>query len=154
MPTRSIPRSITIESMPTTQQATGSLPGDKGQCLIEVTVRYDEGGINYATYQNKPRGYYVSVSPIERGVSAGGCEYTRFGLFSGVSRFQEPATRFSAKALAKVAEKLKADKSYEDLIHRVLEKNGITIAEPELPLALEPGYHDGVERAIALDPVS
>ena len=36
--------------------------------FLKCELYYDKGGMNYFTYKNEPRGYYVSVSPVERTV--------------------------------------------------------------------------------------
>lgn len=68
---------------------------ERGVEYLVVSVHYSKGGMNYASYNQEPRGYYLSVSPETRG---GGT--VSFTLFSGTKSFLEPAKAFSAKRLA------------------------------------------------------
>ena len=106
---------ISIARIPTTTE---------GQ-FVEVEVSYSKGGINYFTYNNEPRGYWLGVQPItvrsDLGVS--------FMAFSGTKAFLEDAKRFSAKRLAELAAQGKSLPKYDQLMAHVLAKNGLTLAE-------------------------
>ena len=72
---------------------------------VKVTVYYDEGGMCYATYTTKPRGYYVSVGGV--GVSLSrpdGLVCESFGMFSALASHWENADRFNAKRLRMIAD--------------------------------------------------
>lgn len=60
---------------------------------IKVYFDYDLGGYNYFTHRQKPRGYYLTVVPVERG---GNLE--SFTAFTGVSECIKEVSRKSAKA--------------------------------------------------------
>src|SRR4051812_27427898 len=71
-----------------------------GENAVHVSVSYSEGGSNYFTGGQTPRGYHVSVSGVKR---ENGC--TAFiigGGGFGRRYFIAPATRFNAKTLAAV----------------------------------------------------
>lgn len=36
-----------------------------GDQELEISLYYDLGGMNYFTYKEEPRGYYLSISPVE-----------------------------------------------------------------------------------------
>ena len=61
---------------------------------LEVKVVYDKGGFSYATYKEIPRGYYLSVQPIE----VNGC-MVGFTAFSGIRLRLETTKRLSQKKL-------------------------------------------------------
>ena len=62
---------------------------------LEVEVYYDLGGHNYFTGDQVPRGYYLSVSPVELGDG-----WRRYTSFSGKKKFLlEDAKRKSGKRL-------------------------------------------------------
>lgn len=75
---------------------------------IKVELYYSLGGINYFTYKNEPRGYYLSVGPVERCALEGGGFMEGFTAFSGTKILVEPCARKSkgaeARALAKYDE--------------------------------------------------
>lgn len=74
------------------------LPTRKECHYIKVELYYDLGGMNYFTYKQEPRGYYVSVCPVERRVltdSTGRVYGTSEGFtaFSGTKMLLEPCQR-------------------------------------------------------------
>ena len=72
-----------------------------------MELYYALGGINYFTYKNEPRGYYLSVSPVERRMSYG-CMMESYTAFTGVKTLVEPCARkikgAEARALAQYDE--------------------------------------------------
>lgn len=113
--------------MASRRRTIAKLPLTKGEGhVIDIDISYCEGGIDYGTYRQKPRGYYLSVSPIEEGYSASGTKFTAFGLFSGLTQLIEPANRFSQKKL----DTLVAPQDVIDtLVAKVLDKNGLELVE-------------------------
>lgn len=96
---------------------------DKNNCL-EVTFYYDLGGYSYFTYREQPRGYYLSVTPIERKVKDGLVSEC-YTAFTGVKELIHPCTRKSAKAESIAAEKVQA---YEKMVvDYIVNKNGYKI---------------------------
>jgi hypothetical protein len=79
---------------------------DNNNC-IEVTFGYDLGGFSYATYKERPRGYYLRVLPMER-KQRDGLITESYTAFTGVSELIHPCTRKSAKAQAIATEKVTA----------------------------------------------
>lgn len=66
---------------------------NKGDCThIEASVYYSLGGMNYFTYKQEQRGYYISIVPVtrERGMIS-------FTAFTGRKGCCLPAKRQSAK---------------------------------------------------------
>jgi hypothetical protein len=70
---------------------------------IKISFGYELGGMNYFTGRVKPRGYYLTVYPVERGGNLEG-----FTAFSGVSECLHECTRKSAKAEKIASEKIPA----------------------------------------------
>lgn len=71
--------------------------------FIRISFGYDLGGMNYFTGRIKPRGYYLTVCPVERGNGMEG-----FVAFSGVSECLHECTRKSSKAEKTALEKIPA----------------------------------------------
>lgn len=83
--------------------------------VIRVEASYRMGGMNYFSGQSSPRGYYVSVGPME--VADGMCS---FMAFSGYAHCVEPANRFSDKKLKDFAANVM--KSQAELIQQLKTK--------------------------------
>lgn len=67
--------------------------------VMTFSVAFQGGGINYMNYKKEPRGFCVSLRPIEK---EGVTETWMFG--SGIKAFLEEAPRYNAKKLNKLAE--------------------------------------------------
>ena len=98
---------------------------------IKVEIYYSLGGYNYFTYRQEKRGYYISVSPVERREYAPGYIMEGTTCFTGYKALLKEVTRKSAKA-EKEAEAA-APQLREELIRRVMAENKLTYktAEPE-----------------------
>lgn len=92
---------------------------------LEVETFYSKGGMNYFTYEDERRGYYVECSPVEIGNNC----ITR-GLFDGAKIFIEPAKRFNKKRMAQLDEMTL--ENAKDLIQYVLEKNGLELEDEQI----------------------
>ena len=79
---------------------------DNNNCL-EVTFYYDLGGYNCFTHKEESRGYYLSVTPLERKVEDG-LVTECYTAFSGVRELIHPCNRKSTKAENVAREKLQA----------------------------------------------
>ena len=92
------------------------------QCnFIEVRIDYDLGGVSWATYEPKARGYYLSVTPVvvsDISVS--------FEAFTGVRTLLNEVKRQSKKGEAEAIRIMNAGKKQE-LIEYVTNKHGIEI---------------------------
>lgn len=88
---------------------------------LKIEVYYHLGGMNYFTYKEEKRGYYLSVSPVEK---HGGME--SYVGFSGIKQLVKGVARKSAKAEAE-AEKI-ASEQVENLIAMVCGKHGLVLA--------------------------
>lgn len=89
---------------------------------LKVEVYYKLGGVNYFTYQNEERGYYIGVTPVQRGDG-----FELFGAFTGIKECFIPCNRQSKKK-ADEAANIPVEK-YQHLIDYVLKKNGLEVAE-------------------------
>lgn len=87
---------------------------------IKCELYYNLGGINYFTYKEEPRGYYVSVSPVTR---SGNCE--SYMGFSGIKKCVLEVKRASKAAEAK-AESLMED-AIKPLFDYIVEKTGAKV---------------------------
>ena len=89
---------------------------------LKCEVYYNLGGINYFTYKTEQRGYYVSVSPVER---KGNCE--SYIGFSGIKNCVLPVNRQSKKAEEAAISMM--DKAVRPLIDYVTKLRGIKLLE-------------------------
>lgn len=93
---------------------------------LKIELYYDLGGMNYFTGRPENRGYYLSVSPVTRGISAGGSVLESYTAFTGIKQNIKQVTRKSKKAEAE-AEKMAVD-IMDNLIDYVCNKNGLEMA--------------------------
>ena len=89
---------------------------NKEKTFLKCELYYSLGGMNYFTGRTEARGYYVSVSPVERG--DGWVSYT---AFSGWKKCVVECARKGKKAEAKALEVYEAAKQemlgrFEDLL--------------------------------------
>lgn len=64
---------------------------------LTAEVYYDLGGMNYFTYKVEPRGYYMSMTPVEK-VDRGGYVTESYTAFTGKKTLIKEVKRKSAKA--------------------------------------------------------
>jgi len=83
---------------------------------LEVNVSYNKGGVNCFSGGTRPRGYYLSVTPVTISSTS-----ISFVAFTGQSQFLLETKRFSAKQFAQAIEMSKAYE--EELIAAVVAKN-------------------------------
>lgn len=76
---------------------------------LKISFYYDIGGYNYFTHREKQRGYYVSVTPVERSERCG-VIMESITAFTGAFELLQPCSRKSKKAEAAALEKLPAYK--------------------------------------------
>ena len=116
--------SIVIASIPVTN-------ADDSVNTVEISVRYEAGGMNYFNYQQSERGYYVSISTvkIER---QNGYATRSFTLFSGYKAFMEGARRFSQQKLERLALQTNVNTPMvRRMLDKILAEGGLTIIESE-----------------------
>ena len=94
---------------------------------LEIEVAYNEGGMNYFNGTRPARGYYLRVTPVTKQETKNGST-TGFTMFSGTSALLEPATRYSAKTLNRIAKSAKDSPEYERLKMLVLTRENLTLA--------------------------
>lgn len=97
----------------------------KENVFLKVEVYYNLGGMNYFTYKVEPRGYYLSVTPIER-VNRGGYITETCAAFSGYKVLLKEVKRKSKKAETE-AEQIAAERM-DPIIDRVLIEQGLELA--------------------------
>lgn len=103
---------------------------------FKLSVYYDKGGLCYATYKTKPRGYYLSVGPIAVEDRGDGVVCTKFTMFSGTCVVLEETKRLNRKQLeahfsaAKNQIKYKSGQAW-DLMAAKLAEAGATLASEE-----------------------
>jgi len=91
---------------------------------LKVELYYSLGGMNYFTYKTEARGYYLSVTPVERSDHSGYvCESTTLG--HGIKHLVKEVARQSARA-AEEAKEL-AKRYEQSLIDYVCREEGIEV---------------------------
>jgi len=75
----------------------------KDNLSIKTEVYYNKGGMNYFSGRTQERGYYLSVSPIER-EERGNVIIESFTAYSGVKMLILPVKRQSDKAYQQAVE--------------------------------------------------
>lgn len=88
------------------------IPTGKEHEYIEVSVYYKKGGVNMFTYREEPRGFWLSVSKVQKEEN-----WTKRFLFEGRKSFLLEVKRFSQKALDKAVEI--AEGKYREMVERV-----------------------------------
>lgn len=86
---------------------------------LKIEVYYNKGGMNYFTGRPEERGYYLSVSPVERSHSNGFTTESYTG-FSGVKKLILPVARQSEKQYQ--AALMAAESHVEELKNWVLSR--------------------------------
>ena len=90
--------------------------------FIKVRTYYKKDTTNFFTYENEARGYYLSVTPIERGRG-----WETFTAFTGFKVLLKEVTRASKKAEAE-AEAI-AEKDWRKYAEIVANEAGLQIIE-------------------------
>lgn len=86
------------------------IPTNRENHFIKCELYYSLGGMNYFTYKNEPRGYYVSIVPVER-TSRGGVTCESYTVFSGVKQCVVTVARKSKKAEQEALSRYESAKS-------------------------------------------
>ena len=87
---------------------------------IKLYTYYKKDAMNYFTYKNEARGYYLSVTPVER---ARGFE--SFTAFTGFKVLLKEVTRASKKAEAEAI----AERDWRKYAEIAADEAGLQIAE-------------------------
>ena len=93
--------------MAITMIKTEYIPTNKPNNFLKCELYYTTGGMNYFTCKNEQRGYYTSVSPVEK---ARGFE--TYTAFTGAKTLVKPCNRKSSKAEAEALAKYEETKNY------------------------------------------
>jgi len=94
--------------------------------LLHVYVTYDKAFA--AQGREFPGGYYLHVNPIVEETRSAGMKVTTYSPGSGIWGIILPAERFSQGKLNEVAATIQVNPTYQAMINRTLEKNGIALA--------------------------
>jgi hypothetical protein len=105
-------RNMTVAQIETTK------PGTR----IHARLRWEAGSSD--EHRPRPRGYYLHVGPEE---VAG--EFVTVVLGQGGFCLVEGATRFNQRRFETLAGSLAATPQFQNVIERVLERNGLALAE-------------------------
>ena len=98
---------------------------NKAGTFLEISVSYDDANNSFMGH-DRPRGYYVAVSYLEE---RDGMRYHLIGR--GGRGLLETATRFNQRRLTQLADaaKFPGNAALDQIIQRVLDRNGLTLAE-------------------------
>lgn len=106
----------------------------EGNTHLKIEVYYHKGGMNYFTYKQEARGYWLSVCPVELAKGNGHTMET-YTAFSGSKLLMKEVKRKSDKAYTEALQ-LAAEKE-QMLIERVLERHGLKRSEVQSDCMLE-----------------
>lgn len=95
--------------------------GSKVRQVVRVDINFQEGGMNYATYEVQKRGLYLSVSPLKI-TETGVMQCTEYLGFSGNNMLIKELKRFSRKQLDECAPDVETIQAVLDI---VCDRNGI-----------------------------
>ena len=96
--------------------------------VVDINLRYSLGGTSFATYQARPRGYYLSVQPVELdGI------FEKFVGFTGMTTCVEPAARFNRRRFDSLAQQHATSTARTQLLNAVLVQQGLTLAAAATP---------------------
>lgn len=123
----SIKQSVLVESIPI-EPVSGL--GTYTSTHIDVKVYYDKGGLNYWTYKNEPRGYWLTIQPVEHGKYGTGFCITGQAR-DGIRIFLKEVARFSAKTLNELAH----DPRIPDEVAIFMDKHGYVRKTDMVPQA-------------------
>lgn len=115
-------RRIRLAELPTVEQ-----PDREKTQVISISVSFNAGGINYATYKKEPKGYnlHVQLQSISR---SRGFVVREFTLFTGgLKAHLEDATRYSEKTLRKLADGALDSDLCRRVVAQVCENTGVTL---------------------------
>lgn len=103
-----------------------ALKENRNANFLKIETAYNLGGYNVFTHKSEPRGYYLSVSPVNR-YTRDGIGFESYTAFSGVKLLLLEVSRKSKKVEA-AAEQIAAEKESE-LIRYICEKNNLEVLE-------------------------
>ena len=91
--------------------------------FLKCELYYSLGGMSYFTYKNEPRGYYLSVCPVEKWDSDG-VMMESFTAFTGIKKCLVEVKRKSKSKEALAVSMIQWN--LDDLIAEVMAKNGLS----------------------------
>lgn len=99
------------------------IPTNKENHFLKCELYYSLGGMNYFTGRPEQRGYYVSVSPVERRTTDYGVTSESYTAFTGFKACVVTCERKSKKAEAQAlalyeAQKAEMLKRFTDLLEQ------------------------------------
>ena len=105
-------------------------PNKNGYTHLRVETDYTLGGMNYFSYRNVSRGYYLYVTPITYHVhESGGCSYGTWStqLGCGLKLLLKAVSRKSKKAESEAETKAKSE--MQSLIQQVCDAYGLELED-------------------------
>lgn len=91
---------------------------------LKVELYYDLGGMNYFTGNGESRGYYLSISPVERGEI-----FESYTGFTGIKKCIKQVKRKSNKAYNEAISEINNTNIEQDLIKQVCQNQGLEIVQ-------------------------
>lgn len=88
--------------------------------FLKCELNYNLGGMNLYNYKNEPRGYYLSVTPVEKSVTDG-VVMESFVAFSGIKKCLVEVKRRSKSKEAVALDMI--EEHLDELIADVMAKN-------------------------------
>jgi hypothetical protein len=98
---------------------------------IKITFDYDIGGYDMFTYTQKPRGYYIRVTPVLL-ENRGSYNVVSFTAFTGFKKCIKTVTRKSAKAEREALET--ARDFLPDIVAAVCKHNGVSVNPEDITI--------------------
>jgi hypothetical protein len=94
---------------------------------LKIELYYHLGGMNYFTGSGEKRGFYLSVTPVERTKYEGGFTGESYTAFTGTKKLILECSRYSKKSEEQSLKLMENDK--QTLIDHVVSKNNLTKKE-------------------------
>ena len=96
--------------------------------VLEISVSYNEGGMNYFSGNSNVRGYYLHVSPISESIE-GTVKIRSFTMFSGIKMLLKEVRRFNQREFETLTP---TQEQINKLVNHVLEKENLHLKEKEI----------------------
>lgn len=107
---------------PITNAKESDNPFDAEPNVLSVSIAYSKGGVNYFSYRQEERGFWLHIQPERRSGHTVTCS-----PMDGVKTCVEQVSRFSAKAFNNCVADI--DKYVKDYVRPYCEQNGIKISD-------------------------
>jgi hypothetical protein len=108
--------------------STAYLKTSTDKMQIKIQLYYHKGGMNYFASKNEERGYYLSVTPVERyeeTIDGKVFIFENYKAYSGNKTLLLETKRISNKGIEDA--KIIADKKQNELVEHVCTKNNLEL---------------------------